>query len=170
VQSLNLKSGAEWSDFCKSEKRPENIPASPRTVYKDKGWISTHDWLGKDWRSFEEARAFVQNLDLKSSRQWLEFCKSRKRPEDIPANPNNIYKDRGWEGWGDWLGTGLTRNWRSFEEARVFARSLNLKSSREWKELRKSGKLPENIPAKPDGVYKDKGWENWGDWLGTKKN
>ena len=26
---------------------------------------------------------------------------------------------------------------------------------------------PEDIPAYPDGVYKDSGWVSWGDWLGT---
>ena len=25
---------------------------------------------------------------------------------DIPTSPNNSYKDIGWKGMGDWLGTG----------------------------------------------------------------
>ncbi len=31
----------------------------------------------------------------------------------------------------------------------------------------KSGKLPKDIPVTPSRVYKDKGWINYGDWLGT---
>jgi hypothetical protein len=52
-------------------------------------------------------------------------------------------------------------------EARAFARDLNLRSYAEWREFTKSGDLPEDIPVSPEGVYKDKGWEGYGDWLGT---
>ena len=27
-------------------------------------------------------------------------------PADIPANPNRTYKNNGWNGFGDWFGTG----------------------------------------------------------------
>ena len=30
-------------------------------------------------------------------------------PKDIPVNAYQTYFDDGWEGWGDWLGTGRTR-------------------------------------------------------------
>lgn len=26
------------------------------------------------------------------------------RPNNIPANPSQVYKDKGWTSWGDWLG------------------------------------------------------------------
>lgn len=54
-----------------------------------------------------------------------------------------------------------------FEEAREFARSLKLKSENEWREYKKSGKKPDFIPAKPEMVYKDKGWKGFKDWLGN---
>ena len=36
-----------------------------------------------------------------------QFCKSGKRPGDIPSNPHITYKDVGWQGMGFWLGYGL---------------------------------------------------------------
>ncbi len=54
----------------------------------------------------------------------------------------------------------------SFTEARIVARSLNLKSSGEWNELSKAGKRPCNIPSNPNVIYKDE-WQGMSDFLGT---
>lgn len=59
-----------------------------------------------------------------------------------------------------------------FVEAHDFARSLSLKSRKEWRAWAK-GELPEkearphHVPAHPDGIYKVKGWQGWKHWLGT---
>ena len=47
---LHLHSVKEWYKYAKGDypeypHRPSDIPASPRSVYKDKGWISYTDWL-----------------------------------------------------------------------------------------------------------------------------
>lgn len=59
--------------------------------------------------------------------------------------------------------------WREFEEAREFARSLGLQSAREWETWAKSGERPEDIPRNPRVVaaYMDQ-WKGFRDWLGTK--
>src|SRR5262249_49966067 len=98
--------------------------------------ISTRIWqciARVNWRPFEEARAFVRGLDLKSVREWEDYSKSGERPDDIPSNPSLVYKH--WISWGNWLG----REWRPFEEARAYARGLGLRSSGEWREYCKSG-------------------------------
>ena len=63
-------------------------------------------------------------------------------------------------------------NWRSFEEARAFARKLGLKSHIEWWRWssgklkdRGLGELPPDMPATPERVYCEH-WKDWGDWLG----
>lgn len=38
VHSLELKSRAEWRKLCATDKLPENIPQSPRRVYKQEVW------------------------------------------------------------------------------------------------------------------------------------
>jgi predicted helicase len=57
---------------------------------------------------------------------------------------------------------------RPFEEARELVHSLGLKSEKEWREYARSGRLPADIPAKPERTYKGEGWAGWGDWLGTR--
>jgi hypothetical protein len=57
-----------------------------------------------DWRPFDEARAFVRGLGLRSSLEWQEWSKSGERPVHIPASPRDDYPDE-WCGWKDWLGT-----------------------------------------------------------------
>ena len=194
ARSLNLKSGDEWHQFCKGQlpemgKLPLDIPANPRKHYKKLGWLSMGDWLGtgiianynKTFRSFQEARAFTRSLNLKSSLEWNKFCKGQmpekgNLPPDIPASPSRTYMNKGWKGYGDWLGTGTIANqnliYRSFEEAREFTRSLNLKSRTEWNKFCKGqmpekGPLPPDISASPHLTYANKGWKGMGDWLGT---
>lgn len=125
----------------------------------------------KQFKDFKEARAFVVGLGLKSRKEWLEYCKSGNKPKDIPAQPQQVYKDKGWISMGNLLGTKIigTRNkkFRSFEDARRFVRSLGLKSLKEWKTYCQSGDKPTDIPSAPDISYQDKGWEGFGDWLGT---
>jgi len=194
ARSLGLKNIPEWHKYSKGalpEKgvRPDDIPGDPRKVYKDKGWISIGDWLGtgtiahryKKFRPFEEARKFARSLGLKNILEWRRYSKGKlpekgTRPDDIPSGPSRFYKDKGWIGWGDWLGTGTIapryRKWRPFEEAREFVWTLGLKSGTEWRkynrgEMPEKGTRPIDIPANPDQSYKDRGWVSWGDWLGT---
>jgi superfamily II DNA or RNA helicase len=176
VQRLHLKSGEDWLDYCRSGKKPNDIPASPMDVYAKSGWAGMGDWLGTGrianqfmrFRSFRKARAFVHALGLKNGDDWRDYSKSDKKPADIPADPAGVYGRRGWSGWGDWLGTGRHHGgWRPFKRARTFARNLGLKSGNEWHEYCSSGKKPADIPTNPDTAYKRKGWISWGDWLAT---
>src|SRR5262249_11253936 len=117
--------------------------------------ISTRIWENVarvNWRPFEDARAFVRKLGLKDNDEWREYRSSDRKPADIPAAPDDVYAEAGWAGYGDWLGTGSVafalRQYRPFNRARAFARSLGLKSAREWRDYCKSGKKPIDIPSK----------------------
>jgi len=194
AQGLGLRSGAEWSAFCKGnlpEKRtrPADIPSNPRRTYAEEGWVSMGDWLGtnltatrlRQHRPFKKARAFAQGLGLRSSAEWRAFCKGNlpdkgTRPADIPAFPNETYNKKGWAGMGDWLGTGTVaprlRQFRTFKKARAFARGLRLRTGTEWKAfckgyLPEKGTKPADIPACPNETYTEKGWAGMGDWLGA---
>ena len=178
IHGLNLKNQNEWREYCKSNNKPNRIPANPNTVYKNDGWVNMGDWLGtgnlsnrdKKFRSFKEARQFVQNLKLKSIDEWLIFANSPQMPSDIPIYPAKPYKTKGWINWADWLGKNTfqgNKDKMSFEQAREFVRNLNLKSTKEWAIYCSSGNKPSGIPNRPSAVYRDKGWQGWGDWLGT---
>ena len=173
VYSLKLNTVKEWNQYCKSSNKPEDIPNNPQRTYK-KEWKGWGDYLGtgrvathlRKYRTFENARKFAHDLELKNQKSWYVFAKSNKLPDNIPINPNHVYKNKGWSSWGDFLDTGL-KKYRTFENARKFAQSLGLTGANEWRKFVKSGKLPKDMPANPNQVYKDKGWVSWGDWTGT---
>jgi superfamily II DNA or RNA helicase len=178
VRKLNLKSVSEWKDFCKSGKKPSDIPNNPDQYYKDKGWEGFGEWLGTGtiaphkmrFKPFSEARKFAHSLNLKSSTEWSKYSKSLKRPKDIPGNPGRVYKNSGWKGYGDWLGNGIISNknkvFSSYVEAKKYVHKLQLRTQKEWNEFCKKNTRPSNIPRSPAGVYKNKGWISWEDWLG----
>lgn len=61
---------------------------------------------------FEEARDFVHGLELKNTREWFAYCRGRlkdkgKKPANIPATPHEVYRDKGWKNWDDWLGKNM---------------------------------------------------------------
>jgi len=180
AKSLNLKNVYEWNAFCKSSLQRFDIPSAVNRIYKNKGWVSWSDFLGtknispqnRNYKSFEEAKKFVQTLNLTSISKWVNYYRSNLLPRDIPKTPNNFYKNKGWINWGDWLGTNTIaaqlKEYLTFILARKFVKKLKLKSINEWKEYCHSLKKPENIPAAPDWVYKNKGWISWNDFLGKK--
>ena len=53
--------------------------------------------MGK-YRSFKEARKFVHKVGSKSVREWTRYCKSGKKPDDIPSWPSGVYKKIGKAG------------------------------------------------------------------------
>jgi len=177
VNGLDIKNKDQWELYCKSGKKPANIPSNPHIPYK-KEWKGWGYWLGtrnirpqdRKFRSFEDARIFVRSLGLNSQREWTAYYKSGKKPQDIPSAPQRTYK-KGWKGMGDWLGTGVVapqeKEFLPFEKARQFIKDQHLASVTHWRKFLKSEKNPGNIPANPEVIYKNKGWINYGDWLGT---
>lgn len=128
----------------------------------------------REWMPFDEARAFVHTLNLKTSYDWLDYIEIGNCPSNIPKTPNIVYKDRGWKHMGDWLGSETFQpkniEYLPFEEARKFVRSLNLKKGTEWTEYCKSGQKPSNIPTAPQTVYLNQGWVGIQDWLNVDRS
>jgi hypothetical protein len=172
VHSLGLHNRNEWEQYCKSGQKPKDIPYQGREAYEGQ-WKGWGDWLGtntiathkREFKSFKDAKEFVKGLKLDTQEQWKQYCKSNSKPVDIPAYPARTYSTQ-WKGIGDWLGTGRTRNFRTFEEGRNFARSLGLKNMNDWSAYAKSTQKPHDIPGDPSYVYRNN-WKSWGDWLGT---
>ena len=177
VHKLQLKNEREWILFCKSNKKPHDIPSVPRQYYT-KEWEGLGDWLGtytiapqnKKFKTFRNARKFVHSLNLKSYYDWLDYCKSNKKPHDIPSVPRQYYTKE-WKGFGDWLGTYTiapqNKKFKTFRNARRFARRLKLNSHLAWVQYYKTHTLPLDIPTTPNRTYANSGWLGWKDWLGT---
>jgi superfamily II DNA or RNA helicase len=177
VHKLKLKSQKEWLEFCKNSDFPTDIPKSPAVIYKGKGWVNMYDWLGvksrwvidKEFLGYEEAIDFVKNLGLKNWNDWRYYIKDENFPDFLPKQPNKYYKNNGWVNWGEWLGNGKVAtkelDFLPYEEAREFVRKLGFKNTNEWRHYCRNRSL--NIPSNPERVYKDKGWVNFADFIGT---
>ncbi|XRB23540.1 methyltransferase domain-containing protein [Pseudoscourfieldia marina] len=181
VRTLGLKSQKEWEVWRSSGKRPPDIPGHPHTTYKSSGWTSMGDFLGYqigkvagEYRSFEDARAYVRTLGLKSMNDWLAWRKSGARPYNIPSHPGTTYGSSGWLSFGDFLGYDVGKHakktkeyeFRTFEDARTYVRTLGLKSQEDWQAWSKSGARPHDIPSHPYTTYASSGWLSLGDFLG----
>lgn len=186
VLKLGLKNRYEWAVYCHIDKlKPADIPANPDEVYKK--WDGWKNWLGYKEKTkflpFNEARELVRQKGLESTLDWKKWCNWDPndiglKPPEIPASPHIYYKDKGWAGYNDWIGS--TRNLRNqdympFDEARKFARSLGLTSSEKWLDYCK-GKMPHlpekplNIPTNVARTYTGNGWNGMNDFLDAKNH
>jgi superfamily II DNA or RNA helicase len=179
AQLLKLKNRNEWIKHSKSKIFPKDIPVAAMNTYK-KNWIGWGDFLGsgnigtteRKFKSYNAAKKYAQSLKLKNLTEWYEFCKVKKLPEDIPVSPNGFYKrKKEWKGWGDFLGTGSistkNRKFLSFRNAKKKIHSLKIKNTKEWRQYTKSKDFPLYLSKVPNLTYENKGWKNWGDFLGT---
>lgn len=179
VRNLKLHGVEKWWEYAQSSDKPSYIPSAPERAYPDK-WISWGDFLGtnrlfnkykgeKFW-PFEKAREYIRNLNFKSMFEYWDYAKSDKRPDFIPFSPDKYYEDE-FKGYGDFLGTdridtrAMAKLFLPFEEARSYARKLNIRTRDEWYNWWRKTDKPAFIPYQPANSYKGKGWINWYDWL-----
>ena len=102
IHKLKLKNVKEWNSFCKNGKIPIKIPSNPQRIYKNTGWISWGDWLGTGtiasykqiYLDIKDAKKIIHPLRIKNYKEWMQYCKSGKKPNNIPSAPNQIYKNK----------------------------------------------------------------------------
>lgn len=150
------------------ELSEEEIDAgiAAKKASKKRGRPKNENYLGWD-----EAREFMRSEMIPSRGKFFEWWE-RNKPKAIPRFPYRVYQEE-WTSWNDFLGTNNKFNekigtkWRPFLEATAWALRQSLKSQTEWMEFCKlEGKLPADIPARPDLVYDE--WRSWSHWLGNK--
>jgi hypothetical protein len=108
--------------------------------------------------SFEEAKNIAKSAGITSQSQYQKWT---NRPERMPSNPHQTYKDE-WISWYDFLGTEKA-TFLTYKEAVQFLRD-NFIATRDQYRNHKTKRLPAN----PDTFYKD--WTGWSDFLGIKKS
>lgn len=132
IRNLNLSGQNEWKLYSKGElegyePKPQNIPSDPKRVYSNE-WIDLGDWLGTErkrtgstqsiddtWLSYQEAKEFIHSLKLNGYSQWKAYISNsianlHHKPRNIPKAPDYVYKEDGWGGWDDWLGSHTSEN------------------------------------------------------------
>ena len=111
--SQGITTQRHWHRWSKAGNRPADIPGNPQDYYSTEEWKGWGHFLGTNnisknqmkFRSFEETRAYVAALGLRTQKEWQSWSKSGKRPTDIPSNPQSKYKEKGWRGWQHFLST-----------------------------------------------------------------
>ena len=171
IQSLNIRTVKEFSEYMELEGKKLGMPKNPKYFYKGKGWIDWETFFNKkeqigyrNFMSFEEAKKFTSNLNIKTQKEWKRYCKSGQKPNNIPNCPEQTYKPYGWKGWSDFLGKGDKQ--MTYQELKSFIQPLKLKSKKEYGKYVLSNKLTNSCTRFPDVSFRDKGWESWWDFLG----
>lgn len=168
VHKLKLKNREEWTNYCKSGDKPNDIPNSFWNIYN----ISTGEWLGTNiiatndrvYKSYDEAQKIVSKMGFKNLKEYRRVYDEGLIPLDIPKTADKSYTKKGtWKGWSDFLGNRRLTNKKSFEDAKRFIHKLKIKDQKGWNEYVKSGNKPSDIPSAPWYVYKE--WKGLKDWL-----
>lgn len=109
ARSLKLRSYEEWRKrVVKTKNFPSNIPKDPRNAYSE--WISGGDWVGTGriadqykkeilFYSYDEAKIFIQNINIKSALQYQSYHRINKL-NFLPIRPECL---DGWISWNDFL-------------------------------------------------------------------
>jgi superfamily II DNA or RNA helicase len=199
AHSLKLKRKEDWPLYVKGHfpdlpPLPSDIAACPDKTYRRKdygqkwsenGW---GDFLGtgrvsnknkaKKYLAYEEGKAFVQPLKLKSSGDWRKYIRGEMPhlpplPQGMPKKPDQVYENFEWSAF---LGAEISkmnskREFWSFEKAKNFIKNLGLKSFEDWiaycaSKLLHLPEKPLEIPSNPQKKYKDSGWQGYADWMG----
>jgi hypothetical protein len=183
ISKFELKSLKEWNQFKKTNELPKKMPRNPDGVYNGKGWKGWSDFLGTDnlshtqrskkFLKYTEARKKIRVLKFTSISEFKRYYKNNNFDGLVPSNPNTTYKNKGWKGWSDFLGTEIISTndkiYMTYDEAKKYVKSLGLKSSSDWNNYKKNNLLNPNIPRGPREVYHNKGWKGWDDFLGLPK-
>lgn len=155
VKTARIRSARQYR-----KNRPNNLPFAPHLYYKE--WVSWQDFFGKpgniEFPSFEEACRLVRKAKITNCHNYRN-----NRPKNLPAAPDQYYKDNGWKNWKYFFKT----EWLPYDKARKIARSMKVGSAEEYREKVRFGEF-DNIPVAPDKFYKNKGWTNWYDFLNLK--
>lgn len=79
-----------------SERRSgkyREFPAKPSIVYGLSSAVlfGSIDTRSMKYRSLEESQKYVSRLGLNNIRDWYDYCKSGRKPADIPVAVSNVY-------------------------------------------------------------------------------
>lgn len=181
VKERNVNTKQEYINTYKTLSKDKKAPLNPCTFYGKEIWQNWSIFLDKPifkkklnnlYYSYEECSSVIQKLKITSKSQFFKEVKNLiNKDPSIPYSPYKTYETE-WKSWGEFLGTKKIQDnqriFLPFEDARNWARSLNLKLSKEWRKL-DLDKLPDGITKKPERTYKNKGWINYYDWLGIER-
>ena len=181
VRKKLIKSASEYSKLKKNNLLEKNFPSSPERQYKNE-WSSWGEILNtgrvanqnREYLEFSVAKKIVNNLNLKSQKDFTSLNRDYLISNKIPLNPEKIYKNKGWKNWKVWIGDNYDpyesfrkNEFWDFKKAKNFVKKLNIKNAAEWSKFTKSSKFPKGkLRTNP---YKYSDFMGFEDFLGKKK-
>lgn len=124
-----------------------------------------------NWLSYYDAKKYVQDLNIQKASEYRIKYKNRELDEDLPAAPDQIYKNEGFTTWRDFLGTSFRSSHEvnetvvDFENFIKILRSLNLKFGKDFYKIPHDKKVELKLPSNPERYYKE--FNSWGLILNT---
>ena len=174
LKENNIKSASQFFNT----KKPENIPSTPQTYYKDKGWVDWGTATGtgrkkinsKDLLPFLEAREYVRNKNFNSVQEFRDWSYKGERPPFIPGMPSLTYKGKFPENytftWDDWIGLKDP----SYQELKQLISEFKFNKKDSYFEFVRNNKTYKRyrITSSPDKKYINQGWISWEEFFGQK--
>lgn len=164
ARKLGIKSESEYRESYREDPR---LPSKPKNIYKNKGWSDWYDFLGterpKFYLTYNEAKNATQDLGIKTSHEYRKHYKEDSR---LPSQPNQIYTNKGWSNWNDFLGTISVNTYQTYLKASHAAQKLGIKTYTIYK---KRYKEDIELPRHPDRTYSNNGWIDFNIFLGVEK-
>jgi hypothetical protein len=132
-----------------------------------------------EWMNFHDSRRLVREYGFEYEQEWELFIRGKfpdrkPLPDNVPRNPDRVYRFVGWKGWKDWLVDPEKQiQYSRFSRAREFVRSCRIPDRGAWRSfLNENNSLIREygfvLPLRPHLEYMDSGWKDWNDWLGEE--
>ena len=127
--------------------------------------------MKKEFLSFSKARNLACSFKLKNKTEWEKIPIQKLQKYKLPRDARAYYKDK-WVSWGEFLGNGNLKHgdkaklFLSYKIAQAKIRKFKLANRQEFRKWIKTYKAFD-LPKAPSIVYKNKGWKNWSEFLGT---
>ena len=148
-----------------------SLPKYPEKSFKDK-WLGWGDFLGvkkiTKYETIEEAKKAIQNLHPLPT-GFTSYRKVYKQNPRLPANPEDLYRLRGWKSWPHFLGKTVVQSdpdnlyYSTYSLAKLALRDVG--SPETVDEYLAKTKIDTKLPQKPGIVYKYAGWNGWEKFL-----
>ena len=177
MRKLNVKNVSHFRKLKKNKTIPPDIPSNPKMVYRSE-WKNWFEFLGtpmisggKDnrrklkFRSYNSAKNYVQNLNIKSKKELKKYIENNSWPTDLPKADNLFHAYQEVFNHNDFF--GLTREYKTYEEAKKYVLKMKLKTRLQYliyNQKCRVENIETNLPKNPQNFYK-KDWKGWSDFL-----
>ena len=158
----------KYSEQPSHDNEGEDDDDDEVTAYKNRSVAWTRRY--RKLIPYEKARARAMSLGLRSPDEWDDFLqdgKSYQHGPYLPSRPDLMYADD-WVSWDEFLGI-----MRPYEDARSVVQMIGLRNETQYRKfVMDDPKRAEGlrIPAKPEIVYRNKGWISHSHFLGKEKD